>query len=878
MSVTIPFNCAHSFYVDKNVVTGASQVCVSAIDLYFKSKPAPILNTAGIENPSVSVFIVETVFSIPQISNFNTQRVATVEYNNIVTTSDGSLPTKFSFNVPVMIDTNKEYAFLVSFDRNAEFILWKSVSGDYLAGTTTISAGPSHMNTGNYFDYIQPASTVTTANSDPDYTMNWSPVNDTTLKYNIYLARYYHSGVAVSANNDLPVDVVVREYDSMGTSIYHSNGDFIIPSRYLEFLIFDQNISTKESFVGGQIAYQNTFAYPGGYYGGRTEVRVATVQGNTVVTAQSTFTNGTSFNWSTVFPSLAEPQRIVFKDANKVNVRQVLNILSNTQIEVDEPLTFDNTAASFLITPTGKIDAFNKSSPFGVTDSIMILTNSSANSTVRFVNNTIESVAVTNGGTGYNNADILYVNGFENVSGKVTGGYRAQANLVTNSSGGITAVYFSNSGAGFVNTSLVTVTVGNSSSSNTTSNTANGSGLVPVFTVGASIKTDLRANNNFRNVKVVNLPVSEIVPFFDVQTPSGSTYDLKIQTRYTRTIENDTFSGFGYYVDTESANNVFTIKMFQRNLFEYSNIPAFMSRSNEFVTFFSNGALNTLTANSYESPVKLIINATSNNDFISFNINSVPVAQFSKFLINNDYTNEHTDYGAAWAKHISNKISLQRDAEDLRVYLTAYKPPNTDIKVYARLHNSLDTEAFDDKSWTLLEQKDGTGLVSSATSWDRNKMVELAYGLPQYGNVEFTLAGYVSASSNSDVLVGVGTTFSTNTTANLVAGDLVRIYQPLFPEDMMLSIVDAVANDTQFTITSPVTNNNLLGTSLRVDKIQYKNQGFNNIMNDNVARYYNSSLMEIDNFDTFQLKVVLLSDSPTMIPRVDDLRAIGVSA
>lgn len=878
MSITIPFSCAHSFYVDKNVVMGASQVCVSAIDLFFKSKPAPILNTSGIQNPTVTVFITETVFGIPKITNFDTQKFANIPFNNIVTTSDGTLPTKFIFNVPVMIDTNKEYSFLVSFDRNAEFVLWKCKAGDYIAGTTTISAGPSHINTGNYFDYIQPTSLVTLANTDPDYLMNWSPVNDTTLKYNLYLARYYHSGVSVSANTDLPVDVEVREYNSLRTNIYQSNGDFIIPSRYLEFLVFDQNLSIKEAFVGGQRAYQNTFAYPGGNYGGRTEVRVATVQGNTTVTAQSTFTNGASFNWSTIFPSLASPQMIVFKDTTKVNVRQVTNILSNTQIQVDEPLTFDNTSASFLITPVGKIDAFNKSSPFGVTDSIMILTNSTANSTVRFVNNTIESVAVTNGGTGYNNADIMYVNGFETVSGKVTGGYRAEANIGTNTSGGITAIYFSNSGAGFVNTSLMTITVGNSSSSNTTSNTANGSGFIPSFTTGATVKTDMRANNNFRNVKVVNLPVSEVVPFFDVQTPTGAAYDLKIQTRYTRAEDANTYSGYAYYVDTEGSNNVFTITMFQRNLFEYSAIPTFMSRSNEYVTFFSNGSLNTLTANAYESPVKLIINATSNNDYTSFNVNTVPIAQFSKFLINNDYTNEHTDYGSSWAKHITNKISLQRDAEDLRVYLTAYKPSNTDIKVYARLHNSLDTEAFDDKSWTLLTLKDGSGLVSSSSSWDRARMVELAYGLPQYGNVEFTCAGLVTSTANSSNLVGVGTSFSTNATANLVAGDLVRIYQPLFPEDMMLSVVDSVANDTQFAITTPVTNNNLLGVSLKVDKIQYKNQGFNNIMNDNVARYYNSSLMEIDNFDTFQLKIVLLSDTPTMIPRVDDIRAIGVSA
>jgi len=76
---------------------------------------------------------------------------------------------------------------------------------------------------------------------------------------------------------------------------------------------------------------------------------------------------------------------------------------------------------------------------------------------------------------------------------------------------------------------------------------------------------------------------------------------------------------------------------------------------------------------------------------------------------------------------------------------------------------------------------------------------------------------------------------------------------------------------------SPITNNNLLGVSLKIDKLEYKHQAFNNIMNDNVVRYYNSSMMEFDAYNNMQVKVVMLSSVPNKIPRIDDIRAVRVS-
>jgi hypothetical protein len=63
-----------------------------------------------------------------------------------------------------------------------------------------------------------------------------------------------------------------------------------------------------------------------------------------------------------------------------------------------------------------------------------------------------------------------------------------------------------------------------------------------------------------------------------------------------------------------------------------------------------------------------------------------------------------------------------------------------------------------------------------------------------------------------------------------------------------------------------------------VDRLKYKNVAWNNIANDNVVRYINSSSVEFDTYDTLQLKVVFYSDNSYVVPRMEQLQAIGVSA
>ena len=872
------FNLAQTFYLDKTTVQNADTVSITGVDLYFKNKPNATNNNSGLLAPGVTIYITETVYSVPKIERSKLYTTARLEYADISASSDATVASRFRFSTPVSVKTNAEYAIIVKFDRNESFTLWNSKQADFLVGTTQRSSGPTGKFVGNYYEYTS-LSPLPINNTDSNYNLeeyasNWTPLSDTDLKFKVYCARYFQNGSPVVANTDLTLNTPLISNRSGAVS---ANGSvqFDLPTNRIEYVIFDQDLSTKEVFVGGQKVFQNTVFYPGG----PSAVTISTVAGNNIVTANTLLPNGSSFNWNTIFPSLSGEKYVVLHDTTKVNVRRVKAIVNTSVIEIYEPASFSNNLAKMMITPVGVVDSFNKASPFGVSESFLMISSSSANATVRFVNNAVEAVSITAGGTGYKNTDVFYIKGFENVTGIVEGGYVAIGNVGTNSTGGITSISFSNLGCGFVNTSAMVAVLANTTQvGNTTANTSAGSGATFSYTVGSTIRTDQRPNV-FRKCKVVNLDLGQMLPYFQIDLPAGTTYDMSIQTQYFQIDSANTLGGKEFYVESDPSSTLFSVQMFKRGYFhDLPKTPVYLSRSNEFITKYANGSVNDKVSETQLSSnsIMLVIDSTSNNDFVSASLKTSPVVNFSKFIINNDYTNEHTDSGNSWVRSISKKIPFTRLAEDVRVYATVYKPANTDIRVFARIHNSGDPEPFDDKEWTLLAQTDGIGLRSSTTN--KEDYIECGYGLPQYPNVSLTFTGTATTQLSNAVVTGSGTTWSTNATANLVAGDLVRVYSPLFPNNHIVAVVNSVANNTQITLDNAIANSGLVGSGMMVDKVGYKYQTYNNIQNSNVCRYYNGSMVPFDGYDTMTLKIILLSDTPHKIPRVDDVTATGVTA
>ena len=135
------------------------------------------------------------------------------------------------------------------------------------------------------------------------------------------------------------------------------------------------------------------------------------------------------------------------------------------------------------------------------------------------------------------------------------------------------------------------------------------------------------------------------------------------------------------------------------------------------------------TVNSYVSPV-IDINRTF--DIIVENI------------VNSDTTGETGKVGGnLWNKYISQKITLDagNDAEDLKIFITGYKPPTSDIKVYVKLLNNEDRETFEVKNWIEMTPKT-TNVFSSEQ--DSNDFKDFEYNIPDsmktgsLGEIQYT--------------------------------------------------------------------------------------------------------------------------------------------
>lgn len=144
---------------------------------------------------------------------------------------------------------------------------------------------------------------------------------------------------------------------------------------------------------------------------------------------------------------------------------------------------------------------------------------------------------------------------------------------------------------------------------------------------------------------------------------------------------------------------------------------------------------NEITQNSGNKSVKIYLDLLSMTNKMSPQISLEKNSNiFVHNLINSNanneiYTTEKTEYGTAWNRYISKKAVLEegQDAEDLNVYVTAYRPPGTTILVYCKLLNNTDPEDFETKLWTPMQLNNN--MYSSRVN--KNDFIEFEYIIPR---------------------------------------------------------------------------------------------------------------------------------------------------
>ena len=117
---------------------------------------------------------------------------------------------------------------------------------------------------------------------------------------------------------------------------------------------------------------------------------------------------------------------------------------------------------------------------------------------------------------------------------------------------------------------------------------------------------------------------------------------------------------------------------------------------------------------------------------------------------------------------------------------------------------------------------------------------------------------------------------STDPSGSVSTGDLIRVYDTILPENEGVFVVTS-ANTTSITVSDPISNSNIVG-DVSVDTLKYNSVGWTNTLNDNVVRYVSQGASTFDKFDSMQIKIVLLAEDSSIVPEVDQIQVIGVSA
>ena len=226
--------------------------------------------------------------------------------------------------------------------------------------------------------------------------------------------------------------------------------------------------------------------------------------------------------------------------------------------------------------------------------------------------------------------------------------------------------------------------------------TGNANGFVRGQVSGASARV-LTAENIVNNVMVPKIPVLNVAN-------TSSTFSIRTAT--SGGVISTTFKDIDLEIE-----NPFT-----------DNTKAVHSKINESALSAVSGSKKTLVIkgflNTSDSKVSPVVDLSRANSYILENV------------INDSATNEDIqEVGNASTRYFSKPIELAdgQDAEDLRVYLTAYKPSGTDVKVYAQLLASSDGEALADKDYTLLTQVTSSSITSDTA--DINDFKEFEYTL-----------------------------------------------------------------------------------------------------------------------------------------------------
>lgn len=311
---------------------------------------------------------------------------------------------------------------------------------------------------------------------------------------------------------------------------------------------------------------------------------------------------------------------------------------------------------------------------------------------------------------------------------------------------------------------------------------------------------------------------------------------------------------------------------------DYTNV-SYPNYNPDSTNYFSNNKIivasrtNEIVKMANNKSIQITATLTSNSTVLSPAIDLIAGSGLvvKTNLINSSAINEHKNNGLAKSKSVSKVVTLSdgNEAEDINVYLTAYRPLGTNLIVYAKVLDSADAEKFEDKDWSILQQVGGEGLYSDARN--QNDYKEYQYSFPRN---PVTIPSFELLTTNNTTSI-VSTNSDTKWQSVFKTGQLVTLYSDVYGTNFEVNQISSVTSNTAITLANPVALANT--SSAIIASMPFPYSAFKNSNNGNIVRYYTADGSPHDSFKRFAIKIVFTAQNDFLVPKVRDMRALALS-
>jgi len=191
-----------------NTPNGEAGIYCTAIDIYFKQK-------AQVSNNGVTMYLCEINNGYPDGNNILPFSTVHLDYSQISISDDASVPTKFTFEAPVFLNNNKEYAFIVKPDSNdPDYFVYAANLGDIDISTGIQVYSQPVVGTAFYGATMQ----------------EWTALQTEYIKFKLYRASFSQTQGDAYFNNANTDYVTIYNVAYQNTSAGMLSGDYVYQS------------------------------------------------------------------------------------------------------------------------------------------------------------------------------------------------------------------------------------------------------------------------------------------------------------------------------------------------------------------------------------------------------------------------------------------------------------------------------------------------------------------------------------------------------------------------------------------------------------------------------------------------------------------------